>query len=221
MLRVKVCGITRQSDANLACELGADAIGLIFYPKSPRNIEVEQAAAISKSLPVHVARIGVFVSPDLEQLRSHIDAVGLDAVQIHGDHDFDALQYIGARRVILAIQAGAKMTLEDLAPYHHRSAALLLDAHKSGQYGGTGAISNWDLAREAVSDQRIILAGGLGPDNARKAVEYVNPYAIDVNSGVEESPGLKDREKLIQLFNNIEEYRNGWTADADKRFPLA
>ncbi len=221
MLRVKVCGITRQKDAAYACELGADAIGLIFYPKSPRNIDIDAAAAIAKTLPDHVARVGVFVNPELDVLRRHIDYVGLDVVQVHGDHDWEMLRFVGALRLVPAIQAGDAMQLADLEIAGRQSAALLLDAHKSGQYGGTGHRTNWDLARNAVEKYRIILAGGIGPENAREAIEYVNPYAIDVNSGVEENPGIKDHQKLAHLFKNIEEYRNGWTANADQRFPLA
>jgi len=205
MLRVKICGITRREDALLSAELGADAIGFIFYDKSPRHVTWQAVAEITRSLPSHVAKIGVFVNPSLAEVNHHFEKVGLDAVQIHGNHRFAEFRTIPPNRLIYALRVGETFDLRSLDSYRNACAALLLDAFKNGAYGGTGTTFDWEIAVKAKTYGRIILAGGLTPQNAALAVERVQPYAIDVNSGVEARPGIKDHHKLRELFTNLKE----------------
>jgi len=205
MLRIKICGITRREDALLSAELGADAIGFIFYDKSPRNITWEAAAEITRSLPSHVTKVGVFVNPSLMEVNHYIEKVGLDAVQIHGEHRFAKFRTIPPNRLIYALQVGEAFDLRNLETYQDTCAALLLDSFKNGAYGGTGTTFDWEVAVKAKTYGRIILAGGLTPQNAARAVERVQPYMIDVNSGVEAQPGVKDHQKLRELFTNLKE----------------
>jgi len=221
MLRVKICGITRREDALLSAELGADAIGFIFYDKSPRNIKWQAAEEIARSLPSHVAKVGVFVNPSLTEVNHHLEKVGLDAVQIHGEHRVAELRTIPPNRLIYALQIGESFELRNLESYQNTCAALLLDAFKSGAYGGTGTTFDWEIAVKAKAYKRIILAGGLTPQNVVRAVEQVQPDAVDVNSGVETQPGVKDHHKLRELFTNLEDYRNGWKPARAGIFPLA
>jgi phosphoribosylanthranilate isomerase len=221
MLRVKICGITRREDALSAAESGADAVGFIFYPRSPRYISRQGAANITRALPGHVSRIGVFVNPAVAELQETIEWVGLDAVQIHGKHNLTELRQIESDRLIYAFQVNDSFEAGALQSYHGISAAILLDAFERGSYGGTGKTFNWEIARKAGQQGRIILAGGLNPQNSAAAVREAAPYAIDVNSGVEERPGIKDHHKVKELFDNIKEFRNDWKADIQQRFPLA
>lgn len=221
MLRIKICGITRREDALLSVELGADAIGFIFYDKSPRHVTWQAAAEIARSLPSHVAKVGVFVNPSLTEVNHHIETVGLDAVQIHGEHRFVEFRAISPNRLIYSLQVEETFELRSLESYKDTCAALLLDAFKSGAYGGTGRTFDWEVAVKAKAYKRIILAGGLTPQNAARAMERAQPYAIDVNSGVEVQPGVKDYQKLQELFTNLKEYRNDWKPARAGIFPLA
>lgn len=221
MLRVKVCGITRREDALLCAELGADAIGFIFYGGSPRNIKWQAAAEIARLLPSHVARVGVFVNPSLAEVNHHIEKVGLDAVQIHGERRLAKFRKIPSNRLIYALQVDATFDLRNLETYRNTCAAVLLDTFKNGAYGGTGTTFDWEVAVQAKAYGRIILAGGLNPQNVFRAVERAQPYAIDVNSGAEARPGVKDHLKLRELFTNLKEYRNGWKPATAEIFPLA
>lgn len=221
MLRIKICGITRREDALFSIELGADAVGFIFYDKSLRNIKWQAAAEIARLLPSHVAKVGVFVNPLLTEVNHHIEKVGLDAVQIHGEHRFAEFRTIPPNRLIYALQVGGTFDLRNLESYRNACTALLLDGFKSGAYGGTGKTFDWEIAVKAKTYKRIIMAGGLTPQNAALAVERVHPYAIDVNSGVETRPGVKDHNKLRELFTNLKEYRNGWKPAKGGIFSLA
>jgi phosphoribosylanthranilate isomerase len=221
MLRVKICGMTRVDDARLACKLGADAIGFIFYQKSPRYVTMETAAAISQQLPDHVARVGVFVKTPPEKIITHIERVHLNAVQFHGDYALSELEQFDPQHVIAVARVSETFRSSELEKFQGRAAAILLDTHKKGLYGGTGETFDWQAAIEAKAYGRIILAGGLNPDNVRQAVEMVSPYALDVSSGVEAQPGKKDHEKLKLLFQNLEGYRSDWKSGSNSRFPLA
>jgi phosphoribosylanthranilate isomerase len=220
MLRVKICGITRLDDARLACELGADAIGFIFYEKSPRYITLEGAAAISEQAPEHVARVGVFVNTPRNDILTYIEHVKLDAVQFHGNYDVSDIEQFEPKHVIAVARVSETFQTTELKKFQGRAAAILLDTHKKGLYGGTGEMFDWQAAIEAKAYGRIILAGGLNPDNVRQAVEMVSPYALDVSSGVEAQPGKKDHEKLKQLFQNLKEYRSDWKPGSTRRFPI-
>lgn len=212
--------MTRLEDALLACDLGADAIGFIFYEKSPRYIALTEAAAISHQLPDHVARIGVFVNTPPEKITQYIETISLHAAQFHGDYPISALEQFEENQVIAVARVSETFQGTDLQQFQGRTAAILLDTHKKGMYGGTGETFDWQAAIEAKAYGRIILAGGLTPENARQAVEIVSPYALDVGSGVEASPGKKDHTKLRQLFTSLQLHRSAWKPERERCFPL-
>jgi phosphoribosylanthranilate isomerase len=220
MLRVKICGLTRLDDARLACELGADAIGFIFYAKSPRAITTEAAAAIAAQLPAHVARVGVFVNTPVAEIYQHIKRVGLHFAQLHGDYTLDDIAQFAPEQVLAVARVSETFRSADLAKFQGRVAAILLDTHKKGLYGGTGETFDWQAALAAKTYGRIILAGGLNPENVCQAVEIVQPSALDISSGVEAAPGQKDHHKLRQLFQALQSYREGWQPALTPRFPL-
>ena len=200
--KVKICGITREKDAALACELGADAIGFIFYEKSPRAIGFEAAAAIAARLPAHVARIGVFVEPTIEYAQTAISEAGLTAVQLHGKHTFDHFRHWQAE-IICAINVAPEMKIEQLDACAAAADALLLDGFKAGSHGGTGRTVDWHFAKQAAQRHRIFLAGGLSPANIIEALKIAAPFAVDINSGVEDAPGIKNHNKIKQLFKAL------------------
>lgn len=202
MVRIKICGITNLEDALLAADLGADALGFIFYPKSPRKVAPAAAREIIAQLPPFVAAVGVFVDEDAAAVRDLAARVGLDWVQLHGQESPDYCRSLG-RRVIKGFRIQDEHSLSALAAYRGAAQALLLDTYKKGQIGGTGETFNWALAREARKFGPIILAGGLNPDNVARAIETAQPQAVDVASGVETAPGKKDPEKLERFFAAI------------------
>ncbi|MGH1365641.1 MAG: phosphoribosylanthranilate isomerase [Calditrichia bacterium] len=206
-MQIKICGITRLEDALLAVELGAHALGFIFHPKSPRFIFPEDAAEITKQLPAEVKRIGVFVSPTLVHVQHLLASSKMDIAQVHGEH-LPELKQLGGRRLIYAVPVHQQFAPESIGNYRN-AVAVLLDTYKAGQHGGTGETFNWQLATAAKKYGRIILAGGLNPDNICAAIQEVNPWMLDVNSGVEESPGKKSHHKLRKLFDNIKECMDG------------
>ncbi len=199
MVRIKICGITNLEDALRAADLGADALGFIFYPKSPRKVAPEAARAIIAQLPPLVTTVGVFVDEDAAAVRELAARVGLDWVQLHGQESPDYCRSLG-RRVIKGFRIQDEHSLSALAAYRGAAQALLLDTYKKGQIGGTGETFNWALAREAQKYGPIILAGGLNPENVARAIETAQPQAVDVASGVEAAPGKKDAEKLKRFF---------------------
>ena len=203
MVRVKICGITKPEDAKLAAELGAHAIGLNFYDDSPRCISPFAAAELVRRLPPFVAPVGVFVNWDEAPVIALCKALGLTAAQLHGDEPPPVVER-GARRLpgINALRLGQGRAAPDFSRYRSAS-AFLLDANVSGHYGGTGTTGNWHLARVAAQSHRIILAGGLTPENVGEAIRIVRPYAVDVASGVESRPGKKDPAKLQAFFEEV------------------
>ena len=203
MVRVKICGITNVEDALLACELGADAIGLNFYDKSPRCITPFSASKIIGKLPPFVAPIGIFVNWDAAPVTSLAKALALSAAQLHGDEPPKLVSEIAKKvSVIKALHVGRGSTLPALAKYRGAT-AFLLDAPHSGQYGGTGHTADWSLALTAAKSHRILLAGGLTPENVAEAILAVHPYSVDVTSGVEAKPGKKDPAKLRAFFEAV------------------
>ncbi len=195
-VRVKVCGITTIADALHAIASGADALGFVFYHKSPRYISPEQAALIIAQLPPFVSIVGLFVNETSQCIRTVIDQCRLDIVQLHGDEAPSQCQFDGVK-VIKALRIRSQQCLVGLEDYP--VSALLLDAWVDGAYGGTGELGCWDLAAQAAQQFPVILAGGLTADNVGAAIEAVNPYAVDVSSGVESTPGRKD-PCLVQSF---------------------
>jgi len=192
--QVKICGVTSVEDAFMAAEAGADMIGLMFYDKSPRHISLPVAAEIAHAVPSLVLRVGVFVDPTEELVRSAIAECGLGLLQFHGNETSDFCTQFGLMSV-KAIRIRDESSLSALANYH--TDAFLLDAYSAAAFGGTGEKFNWDLAVEAKkAGKPIILAGGLRPENVAAAATYVRPLAVDVSSGVESAPGKKDPDKV-------------------------
>lgn len=202
MIRIKICGITNLEDALLAAELGAHALGFIFYAKSPRSVAPEVAKEIIRQLPPLVLSVGVFVNEEAVTVRDLAARLGLDWVQCHGQEPPDYCRSLD-RRVMKAFRIKDEASLQDLQAYQGSVQAFLLDTYKKGQVGGTGETFDWDLARKAKDYGPIVLAGGLTAANVAQAIEAVQPLAIDVASGVEAAPGKKDPEKLRAFFEAV------------------
>jgi phosphoribosylanthranilate isomerase len=203
-VRVKICGITNREDALLAVELGADALGFIFYPRSPRYLDPAAARAIIDVLPPFVTPVAVLVNESAATIADIMRRSGCRVAQLHGDEPPALLETL-AWPVIKGLPVAAPADLVALDRYP-AARALLLDTKVAGQYGGTGATFDWTLARDAKACGRpIILAGGLTPDNIADAIRVAHPHAVDLSSGVELSPGKKDPEKLRRLFAAINE----------------
>jgi len=211
IVHVKICGVTNWPDARLAVDLGAHALGFNFYPPSPRSISPAAAWEIVRKLPPFVATVGVFVNWPVEVIAALAGALRLDGVQLHGHEEPDEAAELAARfRVIKAFSAGPQFRLRTLAKYKAVS-AFLLDGHRSGLYGGTGQRADWQLARQARRYGRVILAGGLRPDNVAQAISEVQPFGIDVASGVESRPGKKDPRVLRELMREVQAASSGKT----------
>ncbi len=195
MVKVKICGITRPEDAVAAAEAGADAIGLVFAD-SPRRVSVAQAQAIVAELPPFVTPVALFVNEALASMLAWCEILGIRAVQLHGDEPPKVARDLATAglRVIRAFRIGAEADLEAIKNYP--ASAYLLDARVAGKQGGTGVALDWSIAARATALGRIILAGGLTPDNVTEAIRRVHPYAVDVSSGVESAPGRKDPAKV-------------------------
>lgn len=197
MVRVKICGITSLEDALQAVQAGADALGFVFHEKSPRYLSPERAESIISELPPFVQAVGLFVNADAGFINDTADRCRLDLVQLHGDEPPDYCDLI-RRRVIKAFRVKDITSLDPVRNYC--IAGILLDAFSPKAYGGTGLTFNWEVAQEAGQYGTVILAGGLTPENVRQAVERVNPYGVDVSSGVETAPGMKDPEKVREFI---------------------
>jgi len=199
MLRVKICGITNRDDALHAAACGADALGFVFFSGSPRCVTPEQVRAIAEVLPPFVSRVGLFVNESPERIRAIAGECGLDVLQLHGD-EVPAACVFPPYRVIKGVRPRNSVDLAPLSAYP--VAALLVDAAVPGQFGGTGQRADWQLAAQLAAAHRVILAGGLTPDNVVAAVQAVRPYGVDVSSGVESAPGKKDPEKVACFIRN-------------------
>ncbi len=203
--RVKICGITRCEDARLAVDSGADAIGLVFYSKSPRFVSNSQAAEISHAVPAFVSTVALFKDADAASVQSVLQQVDVDLIQFHGSETAVFCEQFD-RPYIKAL--GMRLPECDLnylnanAQQYQSAKALLLDSHAPGEAGGTGETFDWSDI-ETV-DRPIVLAGGLTAGNVKQAIETAHPYAVDVSSGVESSPGIKDREKIVEFFRQVE-----------------
>ena len=198
MLRVKICGITRLEDAELAVGLGAAAVGFVFWQRSPRVIDREQARAIAAALPAIVTRVGVFVNTPPADVAETVRLVGLDVVQLHGDEDVHAYRDVGARlmKATALVDEAACERAAALPP----SVMPLIDAADDERRGGTGQGADWRRAAALASRRPILLAGGLTAENVRRAVREVHPWGVDVSSGVEHSAGVKSPDRLRAFF---------------------
>ncbi len=200
-VRVKICGITRVEDALNAVEHGADAIGLVFYEPSPRNVEILQAIEISNKIPAFVTVVGLFVNAEPDFVREVISQVKLDLLQFHGDETPQECASYGLP-FIKAIRVKSDTNLVQCAKDFSASKALLLDTFTDGVAGGTGHVFDWNLIPAAL-DKPIILAGGLNAQNVAQAINQVKPYAVDVSGGVEMSKGIKDAAKIAAFMQQV------------------
>ena len=201
--RVKICGFTRIEDAVYAAHNGVDAIGLVFYPPSPRHVEIEQAIRIVNALPAFTSVVALFVDEQEAKIREVLAQVPIDCIQFHGDETAEACRIYG-KRYIKAISMREGIDIPALAHYYHDAAGLLLDAFHPDAKGGTGSQFNWSLIPNQL-DLPIILAGGLDETNAKLAVQTVRPYALDVSSGVEARKGIKDSHKMAAFIKQVNE----------------
>jgi phosphoribosylanthranilate isomerase len=206
MVRVKICGITNAADALAAIDAGANLLGFNFYAKSPRRIAEAVAAKIRTQLPKKVEAVGIFVNAPSDDVAALCKSLKLDAVQLHGDEPPDTVAELARSLTVWkAFRVEPEFRMGTLDEYPE-AFAFLFDAAHTGQYGGTGHTTDWDVARRAAVSRRIILAGGLNVENVAAAVRIVRPYAVDVASGVESEPGRKDHGRMREF---IQEVRRG------------
>jgi phosphoribosylanthranilate isomerase len=203
MVRVKICGLTTPEDACLAAELGAHAIGLNFYPESPRSISPFAARNILRELPPLVSSVGIFVNWTPEPVIALSQALRLSAAQLHGDETPQTVAEVSKKIPVIKALRIEKGSVPIGLPHHRAAAAFLLDAASPGQFGGTGVTTDWAQARALAESHRVILAGGLTPENVAEAILAVRPFAVDVASGVEALPGKKDPDKLRAFFSEV------------------
>jgi len=201
MVRVKICGITNPDDAVFAAEAGADALGFVFYRNSRRFIEPEKVADIISILPPFTKSVGVFVDADIEQIRSYTDLSGVDIVQLHGNETPDFCNGLGMNH-IKAVRIVDRKSLQELKYY--KTNLILLDNYSNESFGGTGDSFNWDeVIGYNFDNKKIILSGGLKPENVKKAINILKPDAVDVSSGVENSPGIKNHDKIKKFIQAV------------------
>jgi phosphoribosylanthranilate isomerase len=196
-LKIKICGITNQEDADIAIQEGADALGFVFYPQSPRYVQPAVAQHIIASLPPFVVPVGVFVNQDLDMVKRVFDDCGLALAQLHGDESPGFCESLH-RPVLRAIRLRGRSSFLALAEWKGRIGVrgFIVDTFSDTAYGGTGHTTDWSLAAEVAKAAPMLLAGGLTPENVQEAIRQVRPYGVDVSSGVERSPGQKDPDKI-------------------------
>lgn len=199
--RVKMCGITRVEDALAVAHSGADAIGLVFYEKSPRHVSIEQAAKLVAVLPPFVTVVGLFVNACAEFVREVLNGVSLDVLQFHGDETPEYCEQFH-KPYLKAIRVKPGVDLLQCAVRFHAAQGLLLDAHVEGIPGGTGAVFDWTLIPDDFP-LPLILSGGLGVGNVAAAIRQVRPYAVDVSSGIEADKGIKDAAKIARFMQEV------------------
>lgn len=201
MTKIKICGITNKKDAEAAVHNGVDALGFIFYKESPRCVTVEIASKISREMPPFVKKVGVFVNENSNIVNRIASTAGLDLLQFNGDEQLDYFKNLN-RPYIKAFRIKDRKSLDEIdkfdVPY------VLLDSYGKNEYGGTGKSFDWNLIRNQIyKNKYVILSGGLNPENVGSAIEQINPYAVDVASGVEGSPGKKDHVKMKNFIEAV------------------
>ncbi len=206
-VRIKICGITRRDDAELAVSLDAWAVGMIFWPRSPRAVKPEAAAEIAAAVRRRAELVGVFVNPTLEQVSGIADAYGLTLIQLHGQEGPVFCGEVARRtgcKVIKAARVHSRAEIQALTSFH--TDYHLLDSHVPGVPGGTGETFEWELARTHPASMPVILSGGLDAENVASAIDIVAPFAVDVASGVEIAPGIKDAERMRRFAEAVAEH---------------
>lgn len=201
MVRVKICGITRVEDALSCARLGADAIGLVFYASSPRNVTVEQARAILAALPPFITTVGLFVDAQAAEVQAVLDQLPLDVLQFHGNEPVQYCRSFG-RPYLKALRVKPGVDLVQYASAYSGARALLLDAHIEGVAGGSGQTFDWSLIPPRLP-LPVVLSGGLSPDNVAEGIRRIQPAAVDVSSGVEAAKGIKDTEKISAFMQGV------------------
>ena len=201
MTQIKICGITNIDDALCAASCGADAVGFIFHPASPRYIAPERAKEIIAALPAELVKVGVFVNREAEDVAQTVEDCGLDLIQLHGDESPEYCRRFPPERVIKAVFPRTPEDLRALVAYDVR--AFLADFREAGRYGGTGKRADWVLAEMLGKTHPLILAGGLCIENIGEALAAVAPGAVDINSGCERTPGIKDHDRMKRIIGLI------------------
>ena len=199
---MKICGITRLEDARTAVSQGADALGFVFYPPSPRAITADKASEIIKQLPPFVTVVALFVNEAPEAIEQILSQVRIDLLQFHGDETPDECQRFH-KPYMKAVRMREGIDLHAMRDSYADAGALLLDSYRKGVPGGTGERFEWDRIPEELAGD-IVLAGGLGPENIEQAILEVQPYAVDVSGGVEKAKGIKDAEKIAAFMRGVE-----------------
>ncbi len=201
MTRIKICGITRVEDALAAARSGADALGLVFYEKSPRHVTVQQAAQLAPVVPPFVTVVGLFVNPSEDEVRKVLREVPLDVLQFHGEEPPEFCAQFG-RPYLKAVRVKPGVDLLQCAARYAGAQGLLLDAYIEGTHGGTGASFDWTLIPHNLP-LPVVLSGGLHAGNVAQAIRQVRPWAVDVSSGVEAAKGIKDAAKIAAFINEV------------------
>ncbi|MEM3587107.1 MAG: phosphoribosylanthranilate isomerase [Candidatus Jordarchaeaceae archaeon] len=213
-VRVKICGITSKKDLITAVESGADAVGFVVnVPQSPRNLSIDKAKEIIKAAPIFVETVVVTVANEINQLIKICRELNPSSIQIHGFKKYSEIRRsLPDTHLIGAIQADAQ-ALNNATEAAKILDAILLDSYVQGKYGGTGVTHDWNfskLVRDAIHPKPLIIAGGLKPENVKEAIQIVKPYAVDVSSGVESQPGIKDPKKVYEFIKNAKEVEIQW-----------
>ena len=202
-----MCGTTRKKDADSAVSLGVDALGFIFAPKSPRYVTPEFAGELIEALPPFISRVGVFVDCELDQVKRTVARAGLTQVQLHGketvDYCRELKRWSRSLTVCKSFLVGTEVMDQSLTPYYGVIDCVLFDTYVKGKDGGTGQTFDWETLNRKSIDVPMILAGGLNPDNVGEAIKKTTPYAVDVNSGIEDRPGVKNHDLLARLIANV------------------
>ncbi len=199
MVKIKFCGLKREEDVEKAVLLGVDYLGFILYPKSPRYVDIDRLKDLLKFSKT-AKKVGVFVNPSYQEVKEVLD-LGIDYVQLHGEESLEFAKSIGLERVIKAFRVKDKLEIDHV---WKQTYAILLDTYHKEFYGGTGKTFDWDIAKEALNRGfRVFLSGGLNAKNVSLAIKKVKPYAVDVSSGIELSPGVKDHKKMEEFVNAV------------------
>ncbi len=205
MIRTKICGITRLEDALTSVRYGVNALGFNFYEKSPRYISPDKASDIINQLPPFVSVVGLFVNADYDKIAKTADMCGVRTIQLHGDESPDFCSKLKSYRVIKALRIKHESDLGNLKRYD--VCGYILDSFSPDVYGGTGLSFDWDLLGKIDSAKNIIVAGGINPDNIEHLLRAVVPYGVDICSGVELSPGVKDEKLIKEIMSKIELFK--------------